>query len=64
MPGVVFDQHKHRIGYGKGFYDRYLKNHPNLETIALAFDCQIIDYFEAEAHDIAPNFILTESHTI
>lgn len=64
MPGAVFDQQRHRIGYGKGFYDRYLKNHSPIETIALAFDCQIVDYFEAEAHDIAPSCILTESQTI
>lgn len=61
MPGVIFDLHKNRIGYGKGFYDRYLILHPEIETIALAFDCQIIESIQTEPHDIAPHFLITES---
>lgn len=61
MPGVVFDTHCHRIGYGKGFYDRYLSHYPTLERLALAFDLQIVDYIESESHDINPHSIITES---
>lgn len=61
MPGVVFDTHCHRIGYGKGFYDRYLNRYPILERIALAFDLQIVDYIETESHDVNPQSVITES---
>ncbi len=37
MPGVAFDRANHRVGYGGGFYDRYLEKHPQLERIAIAF---------------------------
>lgn len=61
MPGVVFDVNCHRIGYGKGFYDRYLNRYPALDKIALAFDLQIVDQIETEPHDINPQFVITES---
>lgn len=64
LPGVVFDYHKNRIGYGKGFYDRYLKSHSDIETIALAFECQIVDSIEVESHDISVNRIFTEQQII
>ena len=57
MPGVAFDRCCHRIGYGKGFYDRYLKNFPELITIALAYECQIVDSIAYEPHDICPQYI-------
>ena len=37
MPGVAFDRANHRVGYGGGFYDRYLEKHPQLERVAIAF---------------------------
>ena len=40
MPGVAFDRANHRVGYGGGFYDRYLEKHPQLERIAIAFSLQ------------------------
>ena len=61
MPGVVFDKNCHRIGYGKGFYDRYLKNYPQLNKIAVAYDLQVVDHIQSEAHDINPHFVITES---
>ena len=61
MPGVVVDINCHRIGYGKGFYDRYLNRYPTLDKIALAFDLQIVDQIETESHDVNPQFVITES---
>jgi len=61
VPGVAFDKLRNRIGYGKGYYDRYLKAHPLLHTIALAFDLQIVSRIEAQAQDVKPELLLTES---
>ena len=41
MPGVAFDEERHRIGYGGGFYDRFLEAHPKLSRVALAFEFQV-----------------------
>ena len=42
MPGVAFDRENHRVGYGGGFYDRYLEKHPQLERVAVAFSFQML----------------------
>lgn len=61
VPGVVFDQHNYRIGYGKGFYDRYLAQFPALQTCGIAFSCQNIDEIPHEKHDKALNWVITEN---
>ena len=61
-PGAVFDKCRNRIGYGRGYYDTYLYNHPSYNTIALAFDLQILDDIPFEEHDIRPQMIITEEH--
>lgn len=63
MPGAVFDANCNRIGYGKGYYDKYLHAHPNYKTIAIAFELQMVEAIPAEAHDICPNMIITEEKT-
>lgn len=60
VPGVAFDQNRHRCGYGKGFYDRYLAAHTNHKTAALAFEFQIADEVPADSHDIFPQYLITE----
>ncbi len=67
MPGVVFDRQHHRIGYGRGFYDRYLErlqrtsgDKDSLTTVALAYDCQVLEQIPWEAHDHRPDYLLTE----
>ncbi|MCM1158928.1 MAG: 5-formyltetrahydrofolate cyclo-ligase [Bacteroidales bacterium] len=60
MPGLAFDRSRHRIGYGGGYYDRYLVNHPEHTTIALCYPFQITEnHLPAEPHDILPDYILT-----
>lgn len=62
IPGAVFDKAKHRIGYGKGYYDQYLTKHPDYQTMALAFELQMLENIPADAHDICPKIIVTEEH--
>lgn len=62
IPGAVFDLCKNRIGYGKGYYDSYLKAHSDYKTIALAFQLQILDEIPTESHDICPQVIITEEN--
>lgn len=56
MPGAAFDGLRNRIGYGKGFYDRYLqgKDALQLHTIAVGFSCQMVEEIPAEERDIRP----------
>lgn len=64
VPGVAFDQNRIRMGYGRGFYDRYLKAHPQYRTVAIAYDCQLVESLPAEDHDINPDILLTETRQI
>ncbi len=63
MPGAAFDIACNRIGYGKGYYDKYLHAHPNYKTLALAFELQMVENIPAEEYDICPNLIITEENT-
>lgn len=64
VPGAVFDRQRGRMGYGKGFYDRYLAAFPSLCSAALAFDCQIAKKVPEEAHDKKTDMIITETSVI
>lgn len=64
MPGVAFDEHCHRVGYGGGYYDRYLERHPGLVHIALAFSFQVFPEVPFEEHDILPEMIVTEERIL
>ncbi|MDD5022583.1 MAG: 5-formyltetrahydrofolate cyclo-ligase [Candidatus ainarchaeum sp.] len=63
IPGVAFDIKKNRLGYGKGFYDIFLKN-KSITKIALAFDFQIVEKLPNEKHDIPMDLIITEKRII
>ncbi|WP_062046368.1 5-formyltetrahydrofolate cyclo-ligase [Bacillus sp. JCM 19034] len=60
VPGVVFDYNRFRIGYGGGFYDRYLSAYDG-QTIALATNEQMVPTLPHEGHDLPVQKILTES---
>ena len=65
MPGTAFDRKRNRIGFGKGYYDKWLAERPGLNKIALAFDLQIYDgVIPSKPHDIKPDRIYTESEII
>lgn len=56
MPGVAFDKFRNRIGYGRGFYDRYLADKANLQlhTIAVGYKCQLVEELPVSDTDIKP----------
>ncbi len=58
MPGLAFDPQGHRIGYGGGFYDKFLCAEPNHPTLALCYEFQMLPHLETEAHDIPVDYVL------
>ncbi|MBM7635507.1 5-formyltetrahydrofolate cyclo-ligase [Streptococcus saliviloxodontae] len=59
VPGVVFNEEGYRIGYGAGYYDRYLEDYTG-KTISLIYTCQQAD-FTPETHDIAVKEVLIDA---
>ncbi|MBO5227406.1 MAG: 5-formyltetrahydrofolate cyclo-ligase [Lachnospiraceae bacterium] len=60
IPGVAFDKEGHRIGYGGGFYDRYLEEHAGHFVMAPAYDFQVVDRIVVEEHDIGVDMVVSE----
>lgn len=60
IPMVAFDDERSRIGYGKGFYDRYLSGHGFKKVIGVAFEGQKVSQIEKNQFDISPEIIYTE----
>ncbi len=63
VPGIVFSHDGHRIGYGKGFYDRLLKK-LTCPKVGIAYDFQIIENMAAEEHDVPMDTIITEKMVV
>lgn len=58
MPGMAFDPQGHRIGYGGGFYDKFLAAEPGHPTLALCYDFQVLPLLETEEFDIPVDRVL------
>ena len=58
MPGLAFDKEGHRIGYGGGFYDKFLEAEPGHPTLALCYAFQMLPHLETEEHDIPVDYVL------
>ena len=58
MPGLAFDPQGHRIGYGGGFYDRFLAAEPGHPTLALCYDFQMLPHLETEEFDIPVDAVI------
>ena len=58
MPGMAFDPQGHRIGYGGGFYDKFLAKEPDHPTLALCYDFQVLPHLETEEFDIPVDTVI------
>jgi 5-formyltetrahydrofolate cyclo-ligase len=64
IPAVVFDKSGHRVGYGGGYYDRFLPRIPRAARIGAVFACQIVPEVKADPHDIPAQRIVTENGVV
>jgi 5-formyltetrahydrofolate cyclo-ligase len=65
VPGVAFDLHGHRIGYGKGYYDRALHHLEGTGRLAgLCYDFQLVESIAGEPHDVLMDMIITDTRVI
>jgi 5-formyltetrahydrofolate cyclo-ligase len=60
LPMLGFDRKGGRIGYGAGYYDRFLSKNPNLRKIGIAFACQEVQDLPVDENDMPMDFIITE----
>ena len=60
VPGMAFDSQGHRLGRGKGYYDRFLSRIPNIYKIGVCFPFQLIDKVPSEPTDILVDEVLTD----
>lgn len=58
MPGLAFDPQGHRMGYGGGFYDKFLAAQPGHPTVALCYEFQMLPQLPCESHDIPVDLVL------
>lgn len=58
VPGLAFDAQGHRMGYGGGFYDKFLAEEPNHPTLALCYEFQMLPQIPTEEYDIPVDCVL------
>jgi 5-formyltetrahydrofolate cyclo-ligase len=63
VPGIAWDKNGHRLGYGKGYYDRYLRDLHTI-NVGLAYDFQILEDIPHEKNDLRVDLIVTEKRVI
>ena len=63
VPGLVFDEKGYRIGFGGGYFDRYLKDFKNV-TVSLLAEFQIIKQIPTNQYDISVNYLITEKSIV
>ncbi len=64
IPGLAFDHKGVRLGYGAGYYDRFLARYPQAVKIGVAYDFQYVDSLPREEHDVCMDVIVTPSQII
>ena len=60
LPGLAFDPDGRRVGYGGGYYDRYLAAHPGHPKLALCYGFQMFDRLETEPHDVCADIVIAD----
>ena len=58
LPGLAFDRAGHRLGYGGGYYDRFLAKEPHHPTVALCYGFQLLDRLPTDPHDIPADAVI------
>lgn len=61
LPGAAFTENGDRLGYGGGYYDRFLEREGEHETVGICYDFQVMDSLPTEEHDKAVDFLATPS---
>ncbi len=64
VPGLAFTENGERLGYGGGYYDRFLERYPHIRTVALAYEAMITDSLPVQKHDAAVKLIVTEERMV
>ncbi|MDR0915205.1 MAG: 5-formyltetrahydrofolate cyclo-ligase [Endomicrobium sp.] len=64
VPGVAFDIYGYRIGYGKGYYDRWLQDVPQNKIVGISYNFQIIRKIPIDQYDLSVGTIITERQII
>jgi len=64
VPGVAFDERGYRLGYGGGYYDRFLSQSHAAVTIGLAYEFQLLDELPVASHDVKLDLIVTQQRVI
>lgn len=59
VPGVCFDKNNNRLGFGKGYYDRYLSNN-SIKKIGICFKEQLLDNIPTDINDMKMDLIITD----
>lgn len=60
VPGVGFDAHGNRLGYGGGYYDRYFASHPDMVKVGVAYGLQLVGQLEKGEYDVPMDGVVTE----
>ncbi len=64
IPGIVFDTKGNRIGFGSGYYDKFLNNNPSVYKIGLCYEFQLTENIITDEFDIPMDMIITEKRVI
>lgn len=60
VPGLAFDTMCSRVGYGGGYYDRFLEKHPSLITMGVAYNVQVFEDIETDENDVPLDMVITD----
>ncbi|MGB4579562.1 MAG: 5-formyltetrahydrofolate cyclo-ligase, partial [Methanoculleus sp.] len=64
IPMLAFDIEGNRLGYGAGYYDRFLSRYPHVTKIGAAFSCQQTENIPTDDNDVKMDYIVTEKGVI